>query len=177
MRFFLTGLALTCVFVTGCAHETGTEPSVFPPRPVEIRTDSLAPCSMLSSDQQRELGLVESEERTVPVNGQPSPACIWLSDTDLGYGAQTVPIGAEVAVTEQGASVIEVSGFGAVRSVVRTMTGGAPTCQVTVDAGPNRSIRVQAQATGIRPRSDEEMCRIATEVTGMVMATVVAYAR
>lgn len=172
-------VALMCALATGCAHEVSSrgDAATFPPRPVDIRTGDLAPCSMLSPAQGSALGLDAGDAGAVSVNGQPSLDCVWLSDTDLSYSAQTIPIGAEVAVTEQRAAVIEVNGFGAVRSVLRELTGGAPTCQVTVDAGPNQSIRIQAQATGERPRRDDEMCAIATDVAGMVMITVVATAR
>lgn len=179
VRVRAAAVLLLCAVVAGCSQDVvpREETRGFPARPLDIGTHDVAPCSMLTSAQGVELGLDEGQARVANVNEQRSPACIWLSESDISYSAQTIPIGAEAARSEVGAAIIEVNGFGAVRSIPRALAGGTPICQVTVDAGPGQSIRVQAQATGERPRTEDEMCRIATDVTGMVMTTVVATAR
>lgn len=165
--------SLLAMALSGCSTEEAP-PNPFPRRPVDVVVDNLNPCSMLDDSQMKGLGLRVGTPRTATVNGSPSPTCTWIADNGYGYNAQTIPVTAELALTEAGATPITVNGFGAVRSVVRQLTGGAPTCQVTVDVAPERAIRVQARVVPRPPLpTDDEMCRLATEAASMVMTTVV----
>lgn len=160
--------------LTGCSAADDRTPSPFPLRPVDIAVDSLSPCSMLDDSQRERLGVRPGTPRTTTVNGSPSAICTWIASNGYGYNAQSIPVSAELALTEAGATPIIVNGFGAVRSMVREMTGGGSTCQITIDAAPARAIRVQAGASPEPPLpSDEEMCRLATEAASMVMKTAV----
>lgn len=170
MRWSDLSAIAALVALTGCSAGA-PEPSAFPSRPVDVAIAGLDPCTVFTGSQQSALGLRKATPAQAVVNGRPSTGCVWLGRTDIGYNTQTIPVGAEVALSEPAGVVVRVNGFGAVRNVVRELTGGAPTCQVTIDAAPGQSIRVQAQAD-LPNHTEDEMCRLATAASSMVMTTV-----
>lgn len=163
--------AVAALVVLGGCSAGAPEPPPFPPRPFDVTVAGLDSCTMFTEGQRTALGLRKAVPREVTVNGQPSSGCVWLGRADLGYNTQTIPLGAEVALSDPAGVVVPVNGFGAVRNVVRGATGGDPICQVTIDAAPGASIRVQAEAS-LPNHADDEMCRLATNAASMVMQTI-----
>ena len=164
----LAAVAASCVAVTGCTGSTGIGP-----RPVDIRTDTLSPCSVLTPDQLSRFGLEPGHEQSVPAGGgQTERACIWLGRENRSYGVSFPATGVETMVGKPDTEVVKIAGFSAVRGIVHALDAVSPTCQVTIDAAPGRSISVEAQATPAKPAETDELCRSATDIATEVLTTV-----
>lgn len=177
LRVLVTALALATI--TGCSssdRHAGSPPSepAFPPRPLSVSADRVAPCDMLAPDQAQRLGLRRPSPINVVVDGQPSSGCTWLGSTS-GLNVQFIPIGADVAIAVPGATITTVNGFGAVRSVPAP-SGSPPICQVAVDVAAGQTVRVQANALPSSSYGMDELCRRADEAASMVMTILVATA-
>lgn len=175
-QLIAVAISVTALVLTGCSSHREPAPAGprFPSRPAPIALDRVDPCSLLDPVQRQRLDLPDGKATRPTVNGAPGVGCVWASLLGTDYAAQTIRIGADVAASDPAGTVIEVAGFGAVRDPVRDpMTGGASVCQVTVDAAPDGSIRVLALNDREPRPSDDEMCRLATEATEMIMASAV----
>lgn len=167
-------IAATVLVVTGCAQQgvlPRPEPGL-PPRPVAVDADRIPPCSMLTTAQVSALELRLAGPGKATVDGRSSQGCSWFGVT-IDYNVQLIPIDAQAALSLPGAALVQVNGFGAVRSIVE-LPGNPPICQLAVDAAPERTIRIQASPLPGRPATGEQaLCRRAAEAASMVMTTLV----
>ncbi len=176
-RIWSIALAATTALAAGCSAGTTPTDGPFPPRPVTIDSSRVPPCDLLSDPQQAELGLRTGRPGNANVNGRPSSTCTWLGSGAVDYNVQFIPVDAAIAVTEPGARITVINGFGAVQSVPGETFGGTPFCQVAVDAAAGQTIRVQASTRpGEPPIGIDEQCRRAVNAASMVMTTVAATA-
>ncbi|MEV1293931.1 DUF3558 family protein [Pseudonocardia sp. NPDC049635] len=167
---FLAGALLA-----GCSADPGQPDSPFPPRPSDIDLAALDPCESLTDQQLTARDLGRGTPGTATVNGTVARDCTWTGPT-VNAGVQFISVGADVAAKESGSRLLLVAGFGAVEGAPGTNNGpGLPAfCQITIDAGPHRSVRVQVNngrpSTGGDPEAFRDACRHAEAIAGAVMA-------
>jgi hypothetical protein len=148
----MTGLLVRCIASTcaglalaGCG---GPVPSAapaeqaLPPRPYELRIDGLHPCSLLTADQRRTLGVFNGIDGGVLQTGlNQGPSCVWLNGPGTranSYGA-TLVTNHNTAAWPSSEPVRLVDGYGA-------RTGLAPgdnpnyECGLMVDIAPDRAL-------------------------------------
>ncbi|MBP2364981.1 DUF3558 family protein [Pseudonocardia parietis] len=175
----LLASAVGVVVLAGCGGGGADQASPFPERPVSINVDLIDPCSTLSDEQRRTLGLSQGQSPEYTLTPAPSRGCAW-SDFTTGYNftVQTLPLSAEESVGAEGTRLTEVSGFGAVEAT--SLHDTTPICQLVIDADEARSIRVQAQSVLYgddgRPRDSDLICPRAAEVARAVLHSVTAQA-
>lgn len=122
------------------------EDPAFPPRPRQIDIRSVDPCSTLTPDRSRELGIVSSTRDDLSPG---LPGCLHIASGG-SYRVQILPVtGARALLPghpdQQGLGVFrdpvrtDIDGFGAVEARLRR---GAPAdCAYTVDTGPDSSVQ------------------------------------
>ncbi|MBW0106347.1 DUF3558 domain-containing protein [Pseudonocardia sp. KRD291] len=182
-RAWVTAIAtLAAIAVAGCSGPSSTAPSPFPPRPAELRTADIDPCSVITDTDRRRLGVERGTAGESDVGiGAPSRTCGWRNfDDGYGYNVQTIPTAAGAALSVPGSTVRTVNGFGAVENVPADYQGPGipPACQLTIDVGEEQAVRVQVQSSDTRasgsPEALAEACSRANALAHSVMRNLVA---
>lgn len=182
---------LICGALVGCVRETvgaraapvtgSAETDVpRPPRPRDIDTRGVDPCSLLTEGQRAELGLDGEPTYDVqrsPLFDGPEPAC-----TTRGYEPRAIAVG--VALPYDGLGVdalasdrvrgtvtaVEVQGFPALQA---DPVGGLQSCTVVVDLAPGTALNVQYRDGGRLPAvTVGELCPGARAVADAAMRTL-----
>lgn len=146
-----------------------------PPRPVELRLDSVNPCSLLTDEQKRQFNIASSSlvaNDSGPVQG---PVCAWLTLTNqpdhhwtrgaiLNHGAEYGP-GAE--------PLRFVDGFAATTT---TSTGSDPNfyCAVKVDVAPGQALGANYgnESHDVPGMNRETACDNAMRLASAMLATL-----
>lgn len=182
----VTLVAALGMLAAGCATQTATpgEPDEpppatsaprLPPRPAEIRIDEVDPCTLLSPQQQQQLG-IDRPPDPGGGSGRGEPACSYnhlLSEPFHSFNVVTVPFeGAEAWLTRgEDRRIIDVAGFGA----VETRTAGAlGSCTVIVDIAEGQSLGVLFTGDGEGSFTGDEMCDKARQAATAATETVLA---
>lgn len=182
-------IALPLVLTVGCALPgTGggsddparSTSSPFPARPIGLEISKIDPCSLLTTEQQREIGVKPGRAGRVNVGvGEPSNTCGWTDDEGYRYNFQTIRADASQALTVPGSAVRDVAGFGAAQNRPEMYQGPGipPTCQLTVDINDGQAVRMQVQSSDTdESRSGQlldEACRRVDAFATDVMTTLV----
>lgn len=148
----------------GCASnppDRAAAVNVFPDRPSNLDITRIQPCSAVSTEARKQLGLEEGKAGRLIVSGVPSEACGWQNfSTGYGYNVQTARLDAERALTDPGSTVTVINGFGAVQNAPKGLTGQGipPGCQLTIDVNDGQLVRVQVQP-GDPDQSESQQAR------------------
>ena len=188
-RHFATVAALAASVVAiailpSCATAPDTDKGAsneFPARPAAVEISAIDPCSVLSEEVRKRLGLQRGVARTANVGtGEVSRGCSWVNTDDrYGYNFQTIPTGAADALKAPGSSVQIISGFGAVQNRPDEYQGPGipPACQLTIDVNDGQAVRVQVQSSDTDDsRAGEllaEACQRSRSFATDVMSTIV----
>jgi hypothetical protein len=174
-------LALAVVTLSGCGQLSAsssdaapaTEPptSPLPPRPSELPLNGIDPCSALTAEQQRTLGL-GTGRAGASSDGLGSPACIWSKRTEP-TGSYLVRLvtgrGADSALSSNEASITSIAGFAAV-STTDTSFPAESHCVLFVDiaAGQTLVLRYDHDSSETA-MSRDEACDAAADLGEMVI--------
>jgi hypothetical protein len=155
---------------------TPSTPSL-PPRPVELRLDSVDPCDLLTKPQQVELAVGPG----APDNGTDelaSPGCMWTNPSgspDNNWVAKAVvKRGADVWLrSSTGPQVVLVDGFPTVQTSSRFLDPGLD-CLLYVDVAPGQSLSVEyVNRRGDLPNVNHGVaCQKATSAAKLMLANL-----
>lgn len=189
-RILATLVMLPVVLATGCGTQTvtpggGTEPAPtasgsepqLPPRPREVRVDNVDPCTLITPDQQQQLG-IDSTPRPGGGSSRGEPACSFghaKSEPFFSFNLVTVPFeGAEAWLTRSGeVRIVDVAGFGAVETASGA-TGAAGDCIVSVDIADGQYLGVLFVGDGAGSFTPDEMCERARLAAAAATRTLLA---
>lgn len=176
-------LLLSLTVAAGCSQPAADPPSSgpFPPRPADLDINLIDPCSVVSAEQRKELGVDARDGGMADVGvGAPSKACGWRNfDTGYGYNFQTIPTGADRALTVPGSTLQSVNGFGSVQNFPEEGSGPGipPTCQLTIDVNDGQAVRIQVESSDTSdtgsPQALADSCSRAQAFARDVMTTLV----
>ncbi|ANY05509.1 DUF3558 family protein [Pseudonocardia sp. HH130630-07] len=173
-------LALVVAVSAGCGAEE-PPPGPFPPRPQDIAVDRLDPCQGITAAKASELGTRgaarSTDEEDAPaakIQGARTRSCSWSNLSD--YTSYSVSFIDREVTNGHGAAIgngtiDQVAGYG----VVRQEDDGANACRISVDAGHDRTFRVDVLSRGDvvgQPVSMTDVCRSAADVTSHVIETL-----
>lgn len=183
-RLLLLGSLLCFGFVAGCSDAVGGTPSpagqaAESPRPREVRLDGVDPCSLLTSEQRKQLGI---DRPPIPgksdVDG--SPYCGYRNSAEeSGYLVALVTTQglAEYVATGEGqipTRQLEIAGFPAVELRPSPDEAGNLFCLIGVDVADGQflSANFSQVAPSGPPLSQETLCAKAVEHTAAAMKTL-----
>lgn len=193
-RFSLLGLAGAALLIalTACGTpQTPSPPSAptaaaptsspFPPRPSELRLNGLNPCVLLTSAQERKLGVVATAPVQQP-GGPGTTSCNWFSDEgpSNGWTAQTdvskgAPATLDSSVPTQ---IVQVDGFSAIQGATPV---GHPEgyCALFIDVAQSQYLAVAYDTDNneIPGMNHQVACQQATKVATFMIQNLRALAR
>ncbi|WP_209706287.1 DUF3558 domain-containing protein [Crossiella equi] len=189
LLFPVCAVAITALSACGTGGSPVPQPSTtssatstasLPARPKTISVTGLDPCSVLTTDQRRNLGLdrqpVKASASQADKHG--NLACMYAkANTDPRYEYLVTPVpqeGAEVSLRgDRGGQVkqVTVAGFGAVETRLSSST---TSCGVVVDVAPGQSLDVQFGLTTTGALTADQICGKAREGAELIMQTLSA---
>jgi len=163
--------------VTGTPSQDSELPRL-PPRPRELRIDTLDACSALTSAQVRSLDLVFY--RTVKPGTKRGPGCDWIHSPTEPVESYSINVntqgGVELAFGQPQLDVISVAGFGAVETP-GLLTTGERDCIVSIDVAAGQAVQVNYFYNGSTvPMNHEIACQKARNAAELAMQTILARA-
>lgn len=148
------------------------------PRPAEVRIDGLDPCTVLTPEQQANLGFDREPRVGIPdPNG--NTTCNYSRDAEPGYGITLTPVpqeGAEVwldGTRNVDVAVLDVMGFAAVETRLAGSFETGPFCNIVVDVADGQSLDVQFTELSEFNTQDQN-CEQALQAAEAAMQTLLA---
>jgi Protein of unknown function (DUF3558) len=181
IRWFLT-LIPAMTMCAACTSAVSGQPAPdsaapqLPPRPRELRIDSLNPCSALTSPQLASLGV--QFYATEKPRDKRGPGCDWIHSPSEPIESYTVAIntlgGVELAFGQPQLDVTTVAGFGAVETPGLFSTG-QDECIVNVDVASGQAVQVGYFYDGSAISMTHELaCQKARNAAALAMQTILA---
>jgi len=185
----LVGAALLGVLaVAGCAGPTTSSAAApagasdsLPPRPRELPLNGIDACSVITSPLRSQLGVTSRMNRNRPADNLNSSDCTWTNFPAQPQLALSVRMvlnqGIQPYLSQPGAQLITVSGFGAVQLPARPASPEQG-CIVRLDVASGQSAWVSFTSDGPIPgRTYDEMCARARSASASVLAQLLARIR
>jgi hypothetical protein len=185
----LVGVALLGVLaMAGCAEPTTTSAAApapaaasLPPRPRELPLNGIDACSVITSPLRSQLGVSSRMDRNRPADNLNSSDCEWTNfpaEPQLALSVRLVlNQGIEPYLSQPGAQVITVSGFGAVQ-LPALPANPEQGCTVRLDVASGQSAWVSYTSDSPIPgRTYDEMCARARAAAASVLAQLLARVR
>jgi len=185
----LVGAALLGVLaVAGCAGPTTSSAAApagasdsLPPRPRELPLNGIDACSVITSPLRSQLGVTSRMNRNRPADNLNSSDCTWTNFPAQPQLALSVRLvlnqGIQPYLSQPGAQLITVSGFGAVQLPARPASPEQG-CIVRLDVASGQSAWVSFTSDGPIPgRTYDEMCARARSASASVLAQLLARIR
>jgi len=152
-----------------------------PPRPRELPLNGIDACSVITSPLRTQLGVSSRMDRNRPADNLISSDCEWTNFPAQPQLALSVRLvlnrGIEPYLSQPGAQVITVSGFGAVE-LPALPANPAQGCIVRLDVASGQSAWVSFTSSGPIPgRTYDEMCARARTAAASVLAQLLARVR
>lgn len=179
--------ALLLLGLTACGTEAPAPPpaeptsapasALLPPRPMVLRLDGVQPCSLLTAQEVARLGV-----RRIGPAWDNTSSCDWQTPgMKLGYGFSASlerQEGAEVAAQGEGAQVVSVGGFPAVRTA-SAIFDPTYSCIYVVDVAPGQILGLFYENTykDIPGMNHELACQRAAQVAELMVANLRRLAR
>lgn len=166
------------VVVAGCTAAPSTPP--VPQRPREVRIDGVDPCTLLTEQQRKELGLDQrpafGSAPAALYGGAVIPQC-----STRGFTPRAITVGVAIVTTtgierftsgklDARVQNLQVRDFPAVVAVPTRFT---EYCSVIIDVAPHQLLEVQfADGGRLPPIPQEQLCRDAEHAADAAMATL-----
>lgn len=179
--------ALAAVVLSACSDEKGTpttapppptgtsdsSSTALPPRPAELKLNSVDPCKVLTADQMKQIKVAttESDEGNV-VDKKPSPLCHYDNGLDYGYEVGLVTHSG-ISYWRNGGTVesksAEIAGYAAVE--VKFAGTSNVDCLVAVDVADGQQLTVSYRPLK-RNENQEQLCEKAGTAASLAIATL-----
>jgi len=160
---------------------TSPQPTVeIPPRPADLRLDTLDPCVLVVSEQLKQLKV----DRTRPTTSK-SEAFAGAKQCVLNVSAQEPFYDYKLtAVTTEGigawltgkrnveAKLVSVGGYGAAQFFTPGTGPNPPGCTTSIDVASGQQLMVDMNPISRKAFSLEQMCQMSQEAAGLALATL-----
>lgn len=156
--------------------ETGatTASSTLPPRPRELPLDGVDPCSLLTAEQQADLGFEDAGEPDI--NDGPlisGPYCGYVSFADGGLTSRLTLVTTKSLeqLSEETGEVESTSVAGFPALILRSSIL-SERCYLAVGVTGGQFIAVTADETSLPPIAHDQLCRSAVEMAEQALRTL-----
>ena len=162
-------------------EEPSTTPSI-PPRPAELKLDAVNPCSLLTTDQLKQLKVNRTRERangTTTYKG--AKECVLNVTEQEPYYDYVIS-----AVTTEGIApwlsgkrnvdveLVSVGGYAAARYDIRGEGPTSSDCTTSIDVADGQQLMVSMSPISLKVFSQEQICQMSEQAAGLVLTTLQA---
>lgn len=146
-----------------------------PPRPVNLKIDSVDPCKLLTADQMKQINTsVTTSKPQDLVDGAQSPTCFYKGTESFSYTVGAVTHKGVSYWLEGGGNVdtkqIKVADYGAVE--IQLKGGEGFDCSVAIDVADGQQLMVSYIPTSAKEKDQSVLCGKAEKAAGLALATL-----